>query len=34
MMKVYKMNTDLKMIRVNAEAIASLTASAYNGDEA
>jgi hypothetical protein len=33
MMKAYEMKTDLKKIRVNAEAIAKLIASAHNRDE-
>jgi hypothetical protein len=33
MMKAYEMKTDLKMIKVNAEAIVRWTASAHNGDE-
>jgi hypothetical protein len=32
-MKAYEMKTDLKMIRINAEAIARLTTSAHNRDE-
>jgi hypothetical protein len=33
LMKAYEMKTDLKMIRINVEAIARLTASAHNEDE-
>jgi hypothetical protein len=33
MTKAYKMKTDLKRIRVNAEAITRWTALAHNGDE-
>jgi hypothetical protein len=33
MMKAYEMKTYLKMIRINAEVIARLIASAHNGDK-